>query len=101
VFLAVRRRSEWQLGLMIIALLLAGHVIHYWIVIAQSSVSGIERLFEIAAAPLLAAAIYRRAHWTVESPTAVSAAPPTVEVTRPIPEPLRPAAAPASLDPRA
>ena len=33
-----------------------------WVVIAQSNISGIERLFEIIAIPLLAGAIYRRAH---------------------------------------
>ena len=61
VLVAIRRRADWGLGLAILALLLAGHVIHYLVTIAQSNVSGIERLFEIVVVPLLAAVIFRRA----------------------------------------
>ena len=59
--LVARRQADWLLGLVITLLLLAAHVIHYYFVIAGSSVSGTERLFEIVVMPLIASAILRRA----------------------------------------
>jgi len=100
--LALRRRSDWPLGLVIVALLLAGHVIHYWVVIAESNVSGIERLFEIAAVPLLAAAIYRRAAVLPVSRPTGTVEPAASDVTRPTPAPETQKPSPASFfDPRA
>ena len=61
IALAVRRRADWLLGLVIAVLLLAAHVVHYLYPIAQSNVSGTERLFEIIVLPLVAAVVLRRA----------------------------------------
>lgn len=103
--LAVRRRSDWLLGLGILALLLVGHVIHYLYTIAQSNVSGTERLFEIVMVPLIAAAIFRRALRPL--PAAASAIlpapePPAKSGTQPpSPVALPTPVSKASLDPRA
>lgn len=59
--MAVRRRPNWLLGLFLLGLLVAGHLIHYSYPTA-SNLAGAERLFEIVAMPLLAALIYLRAH---------------------------------------
>src|SRR5712691_11458698 len=61
VVLAARRGAGWLLGLVIAGLLLAAHVVHYLYPIAQSNISGTERLFETVVLPRVAAAILRRA----------------------------------------
>jgi signal transduction histidine kinase len=61
ILLIVRRPADWLLGLVIAGLLLAAHLVHYLYPIAQSNVSGTERLFEIIVLPLIAAAVLRQA----------------------------------------
>lgn len=68
--LAIRRRPNWLLGTLFLALLLAGHIIHYLYPIA-ANVAGVERLFEIVAVPLLAALVFLRS----DEALAVAAAP--------------------------
>jgi hypothetical protein len=62
VLLSVRRPVDWGVGLAVLVLLLAGHLLHIARTIANTSLPGPERLAEIAAVPLLVALIYRRAH---------------------------------------
>ncbi|MEP7359446.1 MAG: hypothetical protein ABI847_19500, partial [Anaerolineales bacterium] len=101
ILLAVRRRPEWRLGLAIVVLLLAGHAIHYSAVVAQSSIPGIERLFEILAVPLLAAAIYRRAHAELPAlPASADKLPAELPISEPEPPAVEPPA-PSGFDPRA
>ena len=59
--LAARRKSEWPIGIALLVLLLAGHIIHYLFPLAEN-VPGAERLMEIVAMPMFAAMIYRRIH---------------------------------------
>ncbi len=58
--LAVRRRPQAWLGFGLLALLLAGHGLHYLAPIAGTNVAGAERLFEMVALPLLAAVAFLR-----------------------------------------
>ena len=60
VLLGARRKSGWPIGLLLLTLLLAGHMIHYLFPLAGSNFPGAERLAEIASLPMLAAMIYRR-----------------------------------------
>jgi signal transduction histidine kinase len=60
--LAWRRQADWLMGAGLLALLMAGHIVHYTFVIAGTNLPGAERAFEFIAMPVLAAAIYRRAH---------------------------------------
>jgi signal transduction histidine kinase len=93
--LAALHRPNWLMGLVLVGLLLAGHVIHYLYPIAGASVPGVVRLFEMLAVPLLAALVYVRAHAPELAPVTPSAAQP------PAAQPVEAQAAPAprSVDP--
>ncbi len=97
VLLAWRRRPDWFLALSIVGLLLIAHVIHYLYPIAQSSVSGTERLFEIVAVPLVAATLLRAALRTFPAGAPATSFEPTAQSegsTQPNKPVARPAAAP-------
>ncbi len=61
VVVLLRRRPDWGLGVALVGVLAAGHIVHYLAPIAQTSVAGAERLAEIVALPMLVALLYRRA----------------------------------------
>jgi signal transduction histidine kinase len=104
ILLIVRRPADWLLGLSIAGLLLAAHVLHYLYPIAQSNVSGTERLFEIVVLPLIAAVVLRRALQPAAGALRTPAEPVPLPLgnTQPIqavPRLVTPA--PTALDPRA
>ena len=57
--LLLRRKDNWGIGLIVLALLEGGHLIHYQFV-ETADVAGAERLAEIVAWPCLTVFIYRR-----------------------------------------
>lgn len=56
---AIRRKSDWPIGLVLLSLLLIGHIAHYLLTLSFQ-VPGAERLAEILVAPIFAAMVYRR-----------------------------------------
>jgi len=97
ILIALRRRSDWGLGLVSLALLFAAHLIHYYYPIGFSNVSGTERLFEIVVVPLIAATILRRALRPLPAaPVSAGQAATPVEANPPLTQPV----APPSAEPR-
>jgi len=62
VALIWRRPADWGLGLALLAVLLAGQVVHYLQPLAEFNVSGVVRLSELVGLPLFTALLYSRAH---------------------------------------
>ena len=82
--LSVRRRPYALLGSLMLALLLAGHLLHYTYTIAGTNVPGAARLFEMVALPLLAALAYLR----LPAAGPVTVTPARAQPTEPLPPPL-------------
>ena len=104
ILLVIRRRADWLLAMAIALLLLAAHVVHYLYPIAQSNVSGTERLFEIVVLPLIAAVVLRRTLLSAAVPaqTVIQTVPPAEGSTHPTEAAVQPIAPPQpNLDPRA
>jgi signal transduction histidine kinase len=67
LLLVVRRKPDWLLGLGLLGLLVAGHVLHVLRTVQLSNVPNAVRLAELVALPIFTAMVYRRAHASDEA----------------------------------
>jgi len=67
LLLVVRRKSDWLLGLGLLSLLIAGHVLHVFRTVQLSNIPNAVRLAELVALPIFTAMVYRRAHASDEA----------------------------------
>jgi len=94
--LGVRHKSEWPIGIGLLIVLLAGHLIHYRFPL-EANLPGAERLAEIVAFPMFAAMVYRRVHpaW---APLPMPPPAESLEATWPRPAVRPPVEAPAEAE---